>query len=90
VTNLSNVYTHALDQQEQQISNLTQWTLPRSLWQLRGEVRNKVNGVQALLGAAVFITSVKGKHYAQRLFWKVPGLPTLWKAAEFSIKNRIT
>lgn len=32
---------------------------------------------------------LKSQYYTQRLFWKVPGLPTLWKLSEFMIKNRI-
>lgn len=88
-TMLSNVYNNALAQQNQRIGNLAQWQLPRSWGQLTTEVRNKVDGVQALLGAAVFVTSMKGKHLTQQLFWKVPGLPTLWKFAQYSIKHRI-
>jgi hypothetical protein len=87
---LSAIYNTALAQQGQRVGNLTQWQIPRSWGQLTGEVRNKVDGVQALLDVAVFAASMKGKYVAQRLFWKVPGLPTLWKFAEFSIKNHIT
>jgi hypothetical protein len=40
-------------------------------------------------GGLAFIVSLKGQYYSQRLFWKIPGLPTLWKMSEFMTKNRI-
>jgi hypothetical protein len=32
---------------------------------------------------------LKSQYYTQRLFWKIPGLPTLWKLSEFMVKNHI-
>jgi hypothetical protein len=41
-------------------------------------------GIVSQISFAVFL---KGKYYAQRLFWKIPGLPTLWKLSEHMIKS---
>ena len=46
-------------------------------------------GAAGVVSLGTFLASIKGQYYAQRLFWKIPGLPTLWKLSEFSIKNRI-
>ncbi len=52
-------------------------------------LNNAFNLEESTYELVKFGLSLKSQYFAQRLFWKTPGMSALWKLSEYMTKNRI-